>query len=197
MSSIISRRMQATPPTRLGSLPLHQGDIGRYYEGIWSHCGNDGNALRFLSFVSRLRIAFDAQWVRDEFVDSLLPKFQRDLVHLFSKDPDGYRFFHDSFRQFASEKTASLYGGDRPSRGRSVFASTPRATPQRVTATTLRSRGHVPLVASRSSRQGVGQCKTASVPSADQKPSITSARQAGHLTRRADRGRKWRRSQVA
>ena len=98
--------------TRLSHLPLHRGDIGQYYEGIWSQYGDDINAQRFLSFVSRLRIAFDAQWVRDEFEDPLLLKFQRDLAHLFSKDPDGYRFFHDSFRQFVSEKTASLYGAD-------------------------------------------------------------------------------------
>lgn len=103
--------------TRLNLLPLYEGDIGQYYEGIWSDYDDDSNALKFLSFVSRLRIAFDVQWVRDEFEESMLLKFRRGLAHLFSKEPDGYRFFHDSFRQFVSEKTASLYGGDDPIEG--------------------------------------------------------------------------------
>ena len=97
---------------RLDSLPVYQGEIGRYYERIWSDNDDDSNTLRFLSFVSRLRISFDAPWVRDEFEEPLLLIFRQHLAHLFSKEPDGYRFFHDSFRQFVAEKTASLYGGD-------------------------------------------------------------------------------------
>ena len=97
---------------RLNSLPLYEGDMGQYYESIWSDYDKDSNAMKFLSFVSRLRIGFDVQWVRDEFEEPLLLEFRRGLAHLFSKEPDGYRFFHDSFRQFAAEKTASLYGGD-------------------------------------------------------------------------------------
>ena len=98
--------------SRLDLLPLYEGDMGQYYESIWSDYDKDSNAMKFLSFVSRLRIAFDVQWVRDEFEESMLLKFRRGLAHLFSKEPDGYRFFHDSFKQFASEKTASLYGND-------------------------------------------------------------------------------------
>ena len=98
------------PVEALEALPLYDDDIVLYYEQIWAGHGDQPNVIRLLGFLSRLRIAVDARWIRDRLGESLNLTFQQQLAYLFSKQPDGYRFFHDSFRQYAARQTALLHG---------------------------------------------------------------------------------------
>lgn len=98
------------PTQALEGLPPYDDDIFLYYEQIWATHRDQPDVVRLLSFLSRLRIAADARWIRDQLGEPLNLIFQQQLAYLFSKQPDGYRFFHDSFRQYAAQQTALLHG---------------------------------------------------------------------------------------
>ena len=107
----------ATPTKALDGLPPYDDDILLYYEQIWATHHEQPDVIRLLSFLSRLRIAADASWIRDQLGEALNLIFQQQLAYLFSKQPDGYRFFHDSFRQYAARQTALLYGDSDETEG--------------------------------------------------------------------------------
>ncbi len=95
----------------LESTPAYSGDISATYRAIWDDVEQDDALVRIFSVCSRLRIGIRAEWL-----DSILlgvplgrekaQRFTRDFQYLFRIESEEWRFFHDSFRQFADEHTA-------------------------------------------------------------------------------------------
>ena len=95
----------------LESTPDYTGDIGATYKAIWDEVECEDTLVRIFAICARLRIDFRTEWL-----DHILPnvplrheivqRFIRDYQYLFHVSNDEWRFFHDSFRQFAVEHTA-------------------------------------------------------------------------------------------
>ena len=90
----------------LADAPAYQGDIAAEYRAVWDEIQDDTDILEILSACSRLRIGFTTEWLFTWAQSAAAQKFQRKLLYLFRHHHDGWRFFHDSFRQFASDRTA-------------------------------------------------------------------------------------------
>ncbi|MXX27150.1 MAG: ATP-binding protein, partial [Caldilineaceae bacterium SB0668_bin_21] len=94
----------------LTTVPAYQGDIAAEYRAVWDQLKDDTDMLDILTVCSRLRIGFTTEWLSEWKPDAAVMRFRSKLLYLFRKHYDGWRFFHDSFRQFASDHTA--YGDD-------------------------------------------------------------------------------------
>lgn len=90
----------------LRSAAAYSGEIDVYYRTVWNSLQDDDDIIEILSVVSRLRIGFKPQWLTTWAPDRAVRLFRRRMRHLFREHVDGWRFFHDSFRQFAAEHTA-------------------------------------------------------------------------------------------
>ena len=90
----------------LSDTPAYQGDIAAEYRAVWDEVQEDTDIVDILTACSRLRIGFTTDWLFDWAPRVAVQKFQRKLMYLFRHHHDGWRFFHDSFRQFASDRTA-------------------------------------------------------------------------------------------
>ena len=90
----------------LSDTPAYQGDIAAEYRAVWNEVQDDADIVEILTACSRLRIGFTTDWLFDWAPRVAVQKFQRKLLYLFRHHHDGWRFFHDSFRQFASDRTA-------------------------------------------------------------------------------------------
>ena len=100
---------EETAAELLQSAPAYGGEIDIYYRSVWNSLQDDDafeDLAEILSVVSRLRIGFKPQWLTTWAPDRAVRIFRRRLRHLFRSHVDGWRFFHDSFRQFAAEHTA-------------------------------------------------------------------------------------------
>ena len=82
------------------------GDVAEYYRHIWESLQGDDDIVEILAFCSRLRVGFKTQWLRTWAPREAVQAFRQKLRHLFREHVDGWRFFHDSFRQFAADRTA-------------------------------------------------------------------------------------------
>lgn len=95
----------------LESTPAYSGDIAATYRAIWDDVEQDDALVQIFSACSRLRIGFRAEWV-DLILEGVplslakAQRFTRDFRYLFRIENEEWRFFHDSFRQFADERTA-------------------------------------------------------------------------------------------
>ena len=83
------------------------GNVAEYYRHI------SGTAFKatttfveILAVCSRLRVGFKTQWLNTWAPRQTVQAFRQQLHHLFREHVDGWRFFHDSFRQFAADRTA-------------------------------------------------------------------------------------------
>ncbi len=90
----------------LAGAPAYEGDIAAEYRAVWDELQEDADIVEILTACSRLRIGFTTEWLFDWAPRAAVVKFQRKLLYLFRHHHDGWRFFHDSFRQFASDRTA-------------------------------------------------------------------------------------------
>ena len=90
----------------LSDIPAYKGDIAAEYRAVWDEVQDDTDIVEILTACSRLRIGFTTDWLFDWAPRVAVQKFQRKLLYLFRHHHDGWRFFHDSFRQFASDRTA-------------------------------------------------------------------------------------------
>ena len=93
----------------LRAAPAYSGEIDVYYRTVWNSLQDDDDIddiIEILSVVSRLRIGFKPRWLTTWAPDRAVRVFRRRMRHLFREHVDGWRFFHDSFRQFAAEYTA-------------------------------------------------------------------------------------------
>ena len=90
----------------LATAPSYQGDIASEYRAVWDELQDDADIVKILTACSRLRIGFTTEWLFTWAPGAAVQEFQRKLLYLFRHHHDGWRFFHDSFRQFASDRTA-------------------------------------------------------------------------------------------
>ena len=91
----------------LSNLPAYAGDVEAEYLTVWDGIKDDNNIVDILAICSRLRNAFTTEWIADWAPSSsAVETFRRELLYLFRRHHDGWRFFHDSFRQFAADRTA-------------------------------------------------------------------------------------------
>lgn len=90
----------------LSKLPAYAGDVEAEYLTVWDGVKDDSDIVDILAICSRLRNAFTTEWIADWAPSSAVETFRRKLLYLFRRHHDGWRFFHDSFRQFAADRTA-------------------------------------------------------------------------------------------
>lgn len=94
------------PEKFVAKVPQYDGDIAMLYRAVWESLDADGELERVLRVCSRLRIGFDLQWVRTWAADFTTRQFRTQLRYLFRIERGRWRFFHDSFRQFARDRTS-------------------------------------------------------------------------------------------
>ena len=97
--------------TILESTPEYSGDIFATYQAVWDDVAWDDALVRIFSVCARLRVGFRTPWLERILGDLPLgrekvQRFIRDFRYLFRIENNEWRFFHDSFRQFANERTA-------------------------------------------------------------------------------------------
>ena len=90
----------------LEGVPAYSGDVAELYRAAWSEIEEDDDIIEILSICSRLRIGFTTEWLASWASSRAVGTFRRKLRYLFRRHHDGWRFFHDSFRQFAADRTA-------------------------------------------------------------------------------------------
>ena len=95
----------------LATAPSYEGDIGAEYRAVWDSIEDDDDLVEILAMCSRLRVGFTSDWLGSWAPSSAVRAFRRKLLYLFRRHHDGLHFFHDSFRQFAADRTA--VGDDR------------------------------------------------------------------------------------
>lgn len=109
------------PVAHVRSIPAYDGDIAGQYRAVWDQLASDAEIVRVLRVCSRLRIGFEMDWIRTWTSDAATHHLLNDLRFLFRVERKRWRFFHDSFRQFARERT-SLGENRKPDPGSDVTA---------------------------------------------------------------------------
>ena len=90
----------------LADVPAYAGDVAAEYRAVWHEIEEDNDVVDILSVCARLRIAFTTSWLSSWVPLPAVRAFRRKLLYLFRRHHDGWRFFHDSFRQFVVDRTA-------------------------------------------------------------------------------------------
>ncbi len=108
--SYLLNRLRETDAESAGEVleaaPAYAGDMAAEYRAVWDDIEDDGALVDILAVCARLRIAFTTDWLSTWAQRSAVRTFRRKLPYLFRRYRDGWRFFHDSFRQFAADRTA-------------------------------------------------------------------------------------------
>ena len=92
--------------TVLSDVPRYEGDIAAEYRGVWRTLEHNHEIVKILDVCSRLRIGFTTEWLLSWAQESAVRDFRRSCSYLFRVHLDNkWRFFHDSFRQYASDRT--------------------------------------------------------------------------------------------
>lgn len=92
--------------TVLAGVPRYEGDIAAEYRGVWRTLEQNYDIVGILYVCSRLRIGFSTEWLLSWAPESAVRDFLRSCRYLFRVHPNNkWQFFHDSFRQYASERT--------------------------------------------------------------------------------------------
>ena len=90
----------------LADAPAYAGDVAGEYRAVWQEIEDDANLVDIFVVCSRLRIAFTTEWLASWAPPHAVQTFKRKILYLFRRHHDGWRFFHDSFRQFVADRTA-------------------------------------------------------------------------------------------
>ena len=109
MSYLLNRLREADTGSAhevLDAAPAYAGDMAAEYRAVWDDIEDDDAVVDILAVCARLRIAFTTEWLSTWAQPSAVRAFRRKLLYLFRRYRDGWRFFHDSFRQFAADRTA-------------------------------------------------------------------------------------------
>ena len=117
MSYLLNRLREADTGSAhdvLDAAPAYAEDMAAEYRAVWDDIEDDDAVVEILAVCARLRIAFTTEWLSTWAQPSAVRAFRRKLLYLFRRYRDGWRFFHDSFRQFAADRTA--LGDDGASR---------------------------------------------------------------------------------
>lgn len=83
-----------------------EGDVAGDYRAIWETFRDDYEVTELLAVCARLRVGFSTAWMREWAAPRAVHVIRERLRYLFREDIDGWRFFHDSFRQFVVDRTA-------------------------------------------------------------------------------------------
>jgi hypothetical protein len=94
------------PLVVLADAPAYTGNIAAEYRIVWDDVENNADLVSMLAVCSRLRVGFTTEWLETWAPASAVTTFRRELRYLFRRLHDGWHFFHDSFRQFATDHTA-------------------------------------------------------------------------------------------
>ena len=109
LSYLLNRLRDAdgqVPCEVLATAPAYAGDVAAQYRAVWDEVEDDDDLFELLSVCSRLRIGFTSNWLSHWAPETAVRRFRRKLLYLFREQHDGWGFFHDSFRQFAADRTA-------------------------------------------------------------------------------------------
>ena len=109
LSYLLNRLKGAEPATAnamLDEAPQYDGDIAAEYLAVWDTLDSEYEVRRLLGACARLRTGFELAWFETWASAAAMDLFRRRLLYLFRRHLDGWRFFHDSFQQFAAEHTA-------------------------------------------------------------------------------------------
>ncbi|MCY4370062.1 MAG: hypothetical protein OXF41_11770 [bacterium] len=90
----------------LSDVLRYTGDIAGMYREVWNSLEDHAEIAEMLSVCSRLRIGFRTEWLHTWLPASAVRIFQTRLQYLFVCSLGVWRFFHESFRQFATDRTA-------------------------------------------------------------------------------------------
>lgn len=90
----------------LSSVPPYEGDIAAQYLAVWDQCEDESELVDVLSVCSRLRVSFTMEWLSEWTSEAAVRAFRQKVLYLFRRHHGELRFFHDSFRQFAADRTA-------------------------------------------------------------------------------------------
>ena len=90
----------------LEAVPSYAGDMAAEYRAVWDDIEDNDAVVEILAVCARLRISFTTEWLSSWAQPPAVRAFRRKLLYLFRRYRDGWRFFHDSFRQFAADRTA-------------------------------------------------------------------------------------------
>ena len=99
-------RKGGDPQEILAKAPVYADDIAAEYRVVWDSIEAETAVFSMLAVCARLRIGFTIKWLRTWASPAALAILRRDLFYLFRRHHDGWHFFHDSFRQFAVDRTA-------------------------------------------------------------------------------------------
>ena len=83
-----------------------EGDVAGDYRAIWETFRDDYEVTELLAVCARLRVGFTTAWMREWAAPQAVHVLRERLRYLFREDVDGWRFFHESFRQFVVDRTA-------------------------------------------------------------------------------------------
>jgi hypothetical protein len=109
LSYLLNRLREAgngDPNIALSTAPAYAGDIAAEYRAVWESVEADDGVVDILAVCSRLRIGFTTEWLEAWAAPAAVRTFRRRFLYLFRHHHDGWRFFHDSFRQYAADHTA-------------------------------------------------------------------------------------------
>jgi hypothetical protein len=90
----------------VGSIAEYDGDVAMQYREAWDQLDLTSGIERVLRVCSRLRVGFELSWVATWASDDAVRIFRTHLRYLFRVEEKRWKFFHDSFRQFARERTS-------------------------------------------------------------------------------------------
>ena len=95
-----------SPEQVLADARTFKGDVAGDYRAIWETFGDDYEVTELLAVCARLRVGFSTAWMREWAAPSAVHVIREQLRYLFREEIDGWRFFHESFRQFVVDRTA-------------------------------------------------------------------------------------------
>jgi hypothetical protein len=95
----------------LEQTPTYRGQIEEQYHAYWRQIDRDDELASLLGVVARLRGVIDLKWIKSWASVTALRRLRRNFAHLFRvEDQERWYFFHNSFRLYLTQQTASWNG---------------------------------------------------------------------------------------
>ncbi|MCY4630453.1 MAG: hypothetical protein OXE75_06145 [bacterium] len=109
--NLLSTTSAESAESVLAAAPAYRGDLAANYRAVSDEVSEDDEIVEVLAVCSRLRVGFRTEWLRTWTSERTVRLFRDRLQYLFRRQVDDWHFFHDSFRQFAADRTARGDGG--------------------------------------------------------------------------------------
>jgi hypothetical protein len=95
----------------LEQTPTYRGQIEEQYHAYWRQIDRDDELATLLGVIARLRGVIDLKWIKSWASVTALRRLRRNFAHLFRvEDQERWYFFHNSFRLYLTQQTASWNG---------------------------------------------------------------------------------------